>query len=316
MSDNNKARDYTIERLNKSNLPDLDLLHRAIYRKNHAPGYYEKKYDTAYTGVQHVGYIAYDMQHVPISFYGVVPCFIRYNNELHLAAQSADTMTHPRYSFKNLFVQLANLTFDLCREEGIVLVFGFPNQNSLHAFLVKLKLQMTEMMDCYVIPVSLIPVEKLVKKIPFTRGLYKDHEMRVLKPYLAEANGVENSVIKNGFAGVNRNALFLQYKAYHPTHVIKIGNALLWIKIRNGLIIGDIRCDPAEFDSMMDELHRLAFRLGVQRIVFHTSHQTQLASLFAGRYEAIPSYYVLFKDMGSHIPLEKIKFTYADIDIF
>ncbi|HJP63339.1 MAG TPA: GNAT family N-acetyltransferase [Mucilaginibacter sp.] len=316
ISDNNKAREYTIERLGKSNLPDLDLLHQAIYRKNHAPDYYEKKYDTAYTGVQYIGYIAYDQNHMPIAFYGVTPCFIRYDNELHLAAQSADAMTHPRYQFKSLFVQLANMTFDLCRDEGIVLVFGFPNQSSLHAFLVKLKFHMTEMMDCYIIPVAFVPLERLAKKMAFTRKFYKDYEQRVLKPYLIDDAGVENSVIRDKFAGINRNAHYLNYKAYHPTQVIKIGNALLWVKVRNGLIIGDMKCEVREFDSVMAELQELAFRLGVQRILFHTSHQTRLASLFAERYEGIPSYYVLFKDMGSHIPLDKVKFTYADIDIF
>src|ERR1700744_762988 len=124
MSDNIPKKEYSIERLSKNNLGDLDKLHHAVYSKHHPADYFEKKYDTAYLGVEYLGYIAYNSQHTPIAYYGVIPCFIRYNNQLYMAAQSVDTMTHPKYRFKGLFVQLANLTYDLCQEEGINLIFG------------------------------------------------------------------------------------------------------------------------------------------------------------------------------------------------
>jgi len=310
------TKDYTIERLCKSKFDDLDRLHRAVYKKPHSPGFFAKKYNTAYTGIEYIGYMAYNSRREPIAFYGVIPYFIRHQDQLHLAAQSADNMTHPSYRFKGLFVQLANLTFDLAREEGISLVFGFPNQNALHGFLVKLKWHLTEMMDCYDIPVGLLPLERLARKIPATRKMYQKYQQQVLKNYLVDAKGIENSVFKDQYAGVNRNSNYLNYRSYHDTRVIKIGKVYLWVKIRDGLIIGDIDCDANDFDDMMQQLHKLALRLGVHRIQFHTSHQTQLASLFAERYESVPSFYVLFKDLGSDIPLDKIKFTYADTELF
>ncbi|MBS1530401.1 MAG: GNAT family N-acetyltransferase [Bacteroidetes bacterium] len=310
------TKDYTIERLCKDKLDDLEMLHRAISRKPHSPGYFKKKYDTAYTGVENIGFLAYNARHEPIAFYGVIPYFIRYQDQLYLAAQSADNLTHPNYRFKGLFAQLATLTFDLAREEGICLIFGFPNQNALHGFLVKLKWHLTEMMDCYNIPVTLVPAERWAKKLPITRKIYQKYQQQVLKSYLVNAKGIENSVFRDHFAGVNRNGHYLNYRTYHDTKVIKVGNAYLWIKIRNGLIIGDINCEIEHFDDMMERLYKLAFKLGLHRIQFHTSHQTQLASLFSERYESIPSYYVLFKDLGSDIPLDKIKFTYADTELF
>lgn len=316
MSETIKVNGYCTERIGKHNVADLDKLHRMLFSRHHPPGYFEKKYDTSYTGVQHVGYIAYNDKRDPIAFFGVIPCFIRHGHELHLAAQSADTMTHPNYSFKGLFLHLATMTMELCREEGIVLVFGFPVQSALHSFMVKLKWQMTEMMDCYIVPVSMIPVERIIKKLPFTKKLYHRYQEKVLKDYLIDAHGTENSILKDGFAGVNRNAHYLRYRGYHKTYVIQIGASLLWVKVRNGLVIGDIDCNPKDFDDMMEKLQKLAFRLGVHRILFHTSHQTQLAAMFAERYEARPSYYVLFKDLGSRIPLDKVKFTYADVDLF
>ena len=316
MSDIIQMKGYHIERLSKVNIHALEKLYHAVYGKSNPPDYYIKKYDTSYTGVSHIGYIAFNERNNPIAYYGVIPCFIRYGDQLYLAAQSADTMTHPKYQFKGLFVQLANLTFDLCMEEGISIVFGFPNQNSLHGFLVRLKWQMTETLAYYNIPTGIISFEAISKNIPFLKKAYEQYQQYILKDYLLPKKGVENSVFKDGFAGVNRNALYIKYKTYHNTHVIKIGNTVLWIKIKNGLVIGDINCKEEEFDSIIAELKKLALKLGLKQIHFHTSHQTKLSALFSSRYHADPSFYVLFKDLGSRIPLDKIKFTYADLDTF
>jgi hypothetical protein len=316
MSDNTEKKEYYFEQLSKDNLGDLDKLHNAVYSKPHNNGYFIKKYDTAYTGVAYMGFFAYNDKHEPMAYYGVIPCFIRYEDQLLLAAQSADTMTHPKYRFKGLFIQLANLTFDLCKQKGISVVFGFPNQNSLHGFLFKLRWRMTETMDCYIIPTGIISLETISKTLPFLKKIYSKYQEKVLQKYLVPQKGIENSVFKDDFAGVNRNAHYVNYKRYHDTQVIRIGQSLLWIKIRNGLVIGDINCREEDFDDMMHHLKKIALKLGLRTIQFHTSHQTKLSSLFGARYSAVPSFHVLFKDLGSHIELDKIKFTFADIDIF
>ncbi len=316
MTESIQKKGYHIERLSKKNIGVLNQLYHDVYGRFNAEDYYTKKYDTAYTGVEYIGYIAFDEHRKPIAFYGVIPCFIRHSDQLYLAAQSADTMTHPKHQFKGIFVQLANLTFDLCREEGISIVFGFPNQNSLHGFLVRLKWQMTETLDFYDIPTGFVPIEGIVRKIPFLSNAYERYQEYILKDYLVPRKGIENSSFKDGFAGVNRNAHYLNYKSYHDTQVIRVGDALLWIKIKNGLIIGDINCREDEFDQMMSEVKKIALKLGLKRIQFHTSHQTRLSALFSSRYDAVPSFYVLFKDLGARIPLDAIKFTYADVDTF
>jgi hypothetical protein len=316
MSDNIQKSGYHIERLSKVNIASLDKLYNAVYGRPNPVDFYVKKYETSYTGIEHVGYIAFNENKNPIAFYGVIPCFIRNGDTLYLAAQSADTMTHPKYQFKGLFVQLANLTFDLCREEGISLIFGFPNQNSLHGFLVRLKWSMTETLDYYNIPTGMPSISVITKRIPFLNKFYTQYQQYILKDYLVTRKGIENSVFKDGFAGVNRNALYLNYRTYHDTQVIKIGEAFLWVKITNAFIIGDINCREEEFDHVMDEVKKLAIKLGLKSIRFHTSHQTKLSSLFSARYQAVPSFYVLFKDLGARIPLDKIKFTYADVDTF
>jgi hypothetical protein len=313
---NNVTNEYKIIRLDRKNISDIGKLYTAIYEKKTPPDYFKKKYDTAHTGVTNIGFIAYNKENLPIAYYGVIPCFIRYADKIILSAQSADTMTHPEYRYKGMFVELSNICFDLCRKNGINLIFGFPNQNSYHGAVHKLGWKMTETMDYFVIPVKAFPLEHLTLKFTLLKKLYEKYTKLVLHKYLIAESGLANSVISDGYAGVHRNKQYLQYKMYSSTQVIKIGESKLWIKINNGLLIGDIALAENSFDKLMGKVKKIAGKLGVRQIYFHACKDTRLHNLFAERFNAVPSFPVLFQDFGSGVSLEKIKFTFADIDIF
>ena len=55
-----------------------------------------------------------------------------------LAAQSIDTMTHPRSQGKGVFTKLANACYGIAKERGIQLLYGFPNPSSYPGFVRKL----------------------------------------------------------------------------------------------------------------------------------------------------------------------------------
>src|SRR5690242_9433872 len=88
-------KNYHVARLNADNLRDLEQLHHAVYGRPSAKGYYFNKYNTAYTGKRYVGFIAYNATGTPVAYYGVLPCYLKHGDTIMLAAQSADTMTHP-----------------------------------------------------------------------------------------------------------------------------------------------------------------------------------------------------------------------------
>jgi len=312
---NNMDKEYIIKRLDEERLKDLEKLHEAVYNKKPAPGYFLKKYNTAYTGVTYVGYIAYSNENIAIAYYGVLPCFIEYNDQLTLAAQSADTMTHPGYRFKGMFLMLSNKCFELCKQNNIKLLFGFPNQNSHHG-AIKLGWKMTEMMDLFVIKLSGFPFKKFTSKTAFTSNLYNKYVKFVLKKYALPGKDFNSSILKNGYAGIFRDNNYLQYKSYNPTLVIQVEKAKAWIKITSNLVVGDIDCCDTKFDEFLSSLKKIAAKLGVQEIQFHTCPGTKLHQLFSVKYNAIPSFPVLFQDFGTDIPLQQIKFTFADIDIF
>ncbi len=316
MNNDPKNGKYIVKRLNADNLTDVEKLHTAVYDKQQVKGFFMQKYNTAFTGIEHTGFIAYNNEQMPVAFYGVIPCFIKIDDKIILSAQSADTMTHPGYRNQGLFVELALTTFQLCRELDIKLIFGFPNKNSLPGFVNKLGWQVTDTMDCFIIHTRNFSLDGILNKVPLLKKLHTGYQSRILKKYLVRQNGITNSVFTNGFGGVYRDKDFLNYKTYNPTQVIRIDDATLWIKISSVLLIGDILLNPDNFDDMMYKLKKLARRLGIKEIHFHASPGTTLHGLFAMRFNSFPSFPVIFKDQVESITLDKIKFTSVDIDTF
>jgi hypothetical protein len=310
------TNEYTVERLNRSNLPDLVKLHAAVYGELKT-GYFTGKYDTSYTGISYIGFLAYNNNRVPIAFYGVTPCFLTYGNEEILAAQSVDTMTHPEHRYKGMFVELSHKTFELCKESGIRVIFGFPNQNSLHGAIHKLGWKMTGFMDYFNIPVKTIPLYSLSRRFQSFKKLYAWYTRLILSKFLLPEKGLSNSMKEEGFAVVNRTTEYLQYRTYSATRLIRAGKCKAWIKLSDSLMIGDIEgANKHNFPELLKELKRIAALLGIRQVQFHCSRETGLHHLFSQSITPVPSFHMLFQDFGSPIPIEKVKFTLADIDIF
>jgi GNAT superfamily N-acetyltransferase len=306
---------YTITRLSNTNITDLAKLYTAVYGKEQPQNYFRLKYDTAYTGAEFIGFIAYHRE-APIAFYGVIPCFIVNNGSKLLTAQSADTMTHPDYRNKGLFVELANLTFQLCKAVGIGFVFGFPNQNSLPGFINKLGWQMTQRMACFVIPIKTLPLERISIKIPALKKVYARYNKLFLNNYLTTKQGIPSSALADGFGGLLRDDNYLKSKAYSPRIVIDIAGTEVWLRINNGLLVGDITVTETAFPGVMNKLKSIARMLGLSQLQFHVSEGTTLHRLLSAQSAPVESFPVIFKDLDAGVDTSRIKFTLADIDIF
>ena len=85
-----------------------------------------------------VAYVATTEAGSIVASYGVYPVAMRIAGREVVGAQSGDTMTHPEHTKRGLFVRLAKLTYELAAEEGVALVFGFPNENSYPGFVKRL----------------------------------------------------------------------------------------------------------------------------------------------------------------------------------
>ena len=214
------ATGYDVIRLTKSNLKDLARLHSEVYSCPVDLSYFEKKYNTAFTGHEYVGLLAYNQNNDPVGYYGVLPCFIEYKGQKILAAQSADTMTHPQHRFKGMFVDLSLKTFELCRQLGIKLVYGFPNQNSYHGAVNRIGWKSTGQMDCFSIPINALPLQKLAGKSALFNRIYSRFAETKMNQLSTPENGFASSAITDGFAAVHRDPSFLLSHVLAPPNLI------------------------------------------------------------------------------------------------
>jgi hypothetical protein len=225
-------------------------------------------------------------------------------------------MTHPGFRYKGLFVELSKMTFDLCRREGVRLVFGFPNQNSYHGAIHKLGWKETHTLECFVIPVRTLPLAAAARRLPWLRGIYKGWCSRIFGPPGHAGREMPNSVLEDGFNGVLRDDRYMAYKTYSDTRVIRIGKATAWLATGTDLVVGDLVIADADPGTTLSRLRRKAALAGIRRIIFHSSPGTTLHRMLAGRYAGIPSFPALFQEFDATLAPETIRFTFADIDIF
>jgi hypothetical protein len=73
-----------------------------------------------------------------VGHYTVTPTYLNHAGDRVLACQSGDTMVHPDYQGRGLFVRTAVESYRDLLSQGFAMVFGFPNKNSFPGFIRKL----------------------------------------------------------------------------------------------------------------------------------------------------------------------------------
>ena len=303
---------YTIERLSVDNIIHLQALYRSCYSKKMSIEVLKGKYNTKIFGPEWIGYLALTSDNKPAAFYGVLPCRFRIRDETFLAAQSADTMTHPSHRKKGLFTQLAKMTYELARHEGIQFIFGFPNQNSYGGF-VRLEWRfLVRPMQLFVLNGSKIPWANLFLKIPGLGNFYE----KMMK--IRFGSLVENGDF-SGKHGVIRDQIFFKYKSqYSKTFVKKSSDIFAWMKNDGSLKIGFITFqDTTSPESLKHFLRLSAKRLGCHSIILMTSWNSQLYKLLTKITSPMDGLPIGFYNlMNRDINFDDVIFEYCDIDIF
>lgn len=307
---------YRVERLNAENIYDLIPLFKGVFGKTVSREYVRAKYDTAYLGVQYLAHICYEGD-TPIAYYGAMPFMIEYNGRQILAAQSGDAMTLPGYNGKGIFTHLGRMTDALLEAENIAFVYGWPNQNSYYGYVKKLDWVHKENMQRYEIPVRCFPLEKLSRMLPRLRPWYKKRARKLLASMQSSKQALPSSVVDGEWGGTLRNEAFFKYKAFLGNVLADVEGVTVWLKADTRLLIGDMQlASEAEMLKAEKTLKKLARKLGVPAIIFQVSPGAPLDRWFGKRYQPIESWAIGYKNYLSDIPLEKLRFTYGDLDTF
>lgn len=309
--------EYKVVPLSVENSKDLTYLYQAVFGNSITPDLINKKFNTSYLGKSHFGHLAYDKDR-PIAFHGAIPVLMHYNGKDEIAAQYGDAMTLPNYTGNGLFTSLGKYTDRQLQEAGIRFVWGFPNQNSEYGYLNKLDWEYEERMIGFKVKAANFPLEKLAKKINIASTMYDRHIENVFDKYKTN-RPIRGSVYQNeNVVSTARNSDYYKYKAFANNFIIEVHNVLFWIKIKNGLLIGDIQAsNEMDFDKALNQLKTIAFKNGISELIFQASPNTQIASLMASRAdEQFESWVVGYKNFNSNFPLDRLKLTFGDLDTF
>lgn len=309
---------YSLRRVSESDVDSLVEISESAFGIRPSRDYYLNKNLTASFGQPYLGYIAFDKDNNPAAFYGVYACELVLDGKKINAVQSGDTMTHKSHTGKGLFTKLAELTYELCKRNGIYFVFGFPNYNSYPGFVKKLGWVCPGKLNEYRLKVYTVPLVKLSKKIAPFNFLFSTWKKLINSFYKANDWVFENSVLEPGVGGVHRDQNYVNYKVENGgSYVVMIDGVRLWLKTDGFLFIGDIEVEKiVSFEAFLKKLKRYAFLIGADVVLFQTVPATKLDKVFSEVMtpsEAFPFGFCPFNDL---VDPSLFKYNMCDLDTF
>jgi hypothetical protein len=309
------VKNFVIHRLSYENLPLLKKLFKQTFGKSVSLQCLADKYNTKSFGVEYIGFLALTLDNSPAAFYGVIPCHIQFERRRILAAQSADTMTHPNHQRKGLFVLLAQKTYALAKHHNIQFIFGFPNQNSYKG-LVKLNWQFRkEPMKLFTFNGSSLPLMRLLYKFSLVRkGVHY-----VIDSFFFRDKSLSDRMFSDSDCnGIEHDRIFLNYKTYNKTFFVEFEESYAWIKIDGILKVGFVKLQKdRSIEWLIKKIRRFSVLSGCSNFLFLTSQNTSLFEMLKTISQGVDSFPIGFFNLSNAvIDFDKIEFEYCDIDIF
>ena len=143
-----------------------------------------------------------------VANYSVSPMLLSKDNREIKAAQSLNTMTHPDYAGKGIFVEMATMIYDELERKGYELVYGFPNYISNRTFVEKLGWK-----DIYEIPMLELNLSSYRKLNNADELVQEDSEF---------VTDVSLSLFNSKKIQVKRTNEYLRWRYYeHPNNTYK-----------------------------------------------------------------------------------------------
>jgi hypothetical protein len=288
------TKEYRFERLTSLYYPLLQKLFRRVYSTRVSLEELEKRFDTSLLGKNVVGFIAiHNSSGEPASYYGVFPMNVQIENKIISIGQSGDLMTDPQHRNKNLFIQLAELTHIVCKDEGMKMIISQPNQNSLHGFVNKLGFKIIDEIIRWDLKLGIktVPLSKLVNSNKTFKKIYLPYVKRILKKYIVPAPSLFNNPLEVSVGKVQRDKAYIGYKNSEDRFFIKVENVLLWIRLTDVFWIGDFDNYDAINPVVIKRIKRLAFLLGYNTISLNMNAIIKLPESLKifSRYSSQPS---------------------------
>jgi hypothetical protein len=316
-----RGTDYRLVVLRASELgPLVPLFQRSFGRREFSPEWLARKYGCEFHGIGGFACVALTASGQAVASLGVLPYPVRHANGVEVAGQLVDAATSSEHRRRGLFGQLSEMAQEVCESAGISFLFAFPHVhgNSYPGFVGSLGYRHIDDLLQYRRQVRTVAVARVAKRVRMLRTIHERHVERTLSGYAPDDAVLRNSVLSDGFAGIDRDRGFHTYKSsFAGSRVVSTEGGRAWLKVGHGLLLGDLEASAeSDLEKTADALEALAVRLGVHQIVFQASRDSRFSSFFGNRYRTSPGLAVVHRDLASTIPPEKLRFTFGDLDNF
>ena len=312
------GKDYNAERISQENLDDFINIHRVSFESNITVDYQKKKFNTVpIAGIEYIGYIAYHLNDTPAAYYGVFPLYALVNNKKVLISQSGDTMTKPKHTRRGLFPLTAKLTYDLCIENNIKGVFGFPSPPSFPSFKNKLEWIFKDNLKNYNFFVPTIPLAYFAQKLKVLQNIHL-WWVKLILFFYKKADFFEGSVTGNGQNGVYRDEAFWKYKMnFKNNFACKIGETSIVFKANGMFRVGDVNINKkSDIKPILRKLKWLSFLTFHPFVMFCVSPGSVLDIKLNGIKKSTEGLPIGYLNFDKETDLSSLKFTYFDFDTF
>lgn len=310
-------KSYSFERISEKHLEDIRFLYSAVF-ENPLPGKdLENLFDTSSFGVYTIGFIAYDGNRFPSAYYGVFPIQLTTGKETFLGAQSGATMTHPEHQKKGLFIQLARLTYEAAKAEGIAFIFGFPNNNSLPGFANKLQWKFNGEMSKFTLKNSTLPVCEIASKWKWIYPLYSTLIRPRVQKFLIPKTEFNSASPDDGIH-ILKDTKFLQYKQrISDIEIIRKNEFVMLIKRSPHLMIGDVEFFGEERDeAFFQTISELGRQVLASKTILQFSPGHWMVPRLSKFIQPQSSLPVGYLSLSEKYDLRTLKFSLSDFDTF
>jgi hypothetical protein len=309
---------YIFKKIDEEKYNDLLPLFKSAFNINTSIIDVSNKHETLFSGKKNLGFIAYSEQGNPVGFYGVYPALMvnKSKNQI-LIAQSGDTMVHKNHQKKGLFPTLAEKTYNLCKEENVSGLFGFPSATSYSGFVKHLGWTHNENIHKFEFFVPTLPIGELSIKSYVINRLQKTI-INLVKSFFKEGSYFEGSITDYNQEGVYRTKEYWNYKMRNKSiFVLKICDADVIFKSEGRLGIGDIKYkDIEQLKNVLLRIKIFCLLTGFIRFAFFVSPGTKLDNDLKKIKKFKIGLPIIFKNFNKLNSLESLKFVYFDMDTF
>jgi hypothetical protein len=282
------------------------------------PGWLRRKYACEAGGLPAFSCVAL-AKGAPVAACGVLPWTVRLGEQVEVGGQIVDVATASEHRRRGLFTHLAQAARDICEAAGVAFVYALPHPDaaSYRLFVGSLGYQHLHDLVEYTRPVPTLQAERRARLAALLRPPRERRVKRTLSVLLAAEPVLSNSLVGDGFAGVERGGAFHAYKtAFGGSFVAALDRGRAWLKVDRHLQVGDLEASSdGDLERTMHALVLLAKRLGVHEVRFQASRDTRFDAL-ARHVGTRSGLAAVYRNLSSAIPAERLRFTLGDLDNF